>query len=326
MGKVRLFAHPGNPDALAAAASAANRTPHNSAGQRLALRTGSVVASGTVLGQVRVPPRAHDGHLRFAIQPAGDPSSVDPRPILANWAQLAVALHPQGATAENALLGATAGDVFLLSKDQLERTVLSDPDTTIYACGRHDIASGKVDKRVLAVLAFLSRSGLKPTVSALRCGQGRYTASGTLSAQYTGDALDISAINGTAIAGHQGAGTITDLTIRTLLTLPGEFVPHQITSLMRYPGAPNTHAVSSYWNRIQLAFEPAGGAVALTPSAAAAVAHSARSGHVAPSPLVSSIDVSPIQWNQLFTRIASLPAPTVARKPSSSAIPDRKHP
>jgi hypothetical protein len=326
MGKVRLFAHPGNPDALAAAASSSNRTPHNSAGQRLALRKGAVVATGTTLGHVRVPLGARDGHLRFAIQPSGDPSSVDPRPILANWAQLAAALHPQGATAENALLGATASDVLLLSKVQLERTVLADPDVTIYACGRHDIASGKVDKRVLAVLAFLSRSGLKPTVSALRCGQSQYTASGTLSAQYAGDALDISAINGIAIAGHQGAGTITDLTVRTLLTLPGEFVPQQITSLMRYPGAPNTHAGSGYWNRIHLAFDPAGAAVALTPSAAAAVAHSARSGHTAPLPLVSSIDVSPIQWNQLFTRIAALPAPRVARKPSSSAIPDRAHP
>jgi soluble lytic murein transglycosylase-like protein len=326
MGKVRLFAHPGNPDALAAAASVASRTPHNSAGQRQPLRKGSVVATGTVLGRVSMPPGARDGHLRFAIQPAGDPSSVDPRPILANWAQLETALHPKGATAEDALLGATASDVFLLSKSQLERTVLSDPDITVYACGRHDIASGKVDKRVLAVLAFLSRSGLKPTVSALRCGQSQYTSAGTFSPQDRGDAVDISAINGVAITGHQGAGTITDLTIRTLLSLPGEFVPQQITSLMRYPGAPSTHAVPSYSNRIHLGFEPAGAAVALLPAAAAAVAHSARSGHTARSPLVGSVTVSPVQWSQLFTQIAALPAPKVARKPSSAAIPDRKHP
>ncbi|HME03632.1 MAG TPA: lytic murein transglycosylase [Solirubrobacteraceae bacterium] len=324
-GKVRLFAHPGNPDALAAAAVAATRKPHNSAPGRLPLRKGSVVASGTVLGHVSMPSGAVDGHLRFAVQPAGDPATVDPGAILANWAQLDAALHPRGAKAQNPLLGATAGDVLLMSKAQLERAVLSDPDITIYACGRQDIASGKIDKRVLAVLAFLSRSGLKPKVSALSCGQARHGANGSPSASSAGDAVDISAINGTAIAGHQGAGTVTDLTIRTLLSLPGEFLPHEIVSLMRYPGAPNTHAVAAYSARIHLDFPPRGAAVALSPAAAASVAHSARSGHAAPPPVVSTTDLSGIQWDQLFTQIAGLPAPKVASKPTSAAIRDPKH-
>ena len=120
MDKVRLFAHPGNPDArAAAAASAARKAQHSNAGQRLPLRSGSVVASGTVLGRVRVPPGAQDGHLRFAIRPAGDTETVNPGPILANWAQLQTTLHPKGAKARNALLGATASDVFLLSRAQL---------------------------------------------------------------------------------------------------------------------------------------------------------------------------------------------------------------
>jgi hypothetical protein len=321
---VRLFAHPGNPDARAAA-SAASRARHSSAGQRLPLRPGSVVASGTVLGRVSVPPGARDGHLRFAIRPAGDSTTIDPGPILTNWAQLQTALHPQGAEATNALLGATASDVFLLSKSQLERAVLSDPGITIYTCGRHDIASGAVDRRVLAVLAFLSRSGLKPTVSALRCGQARYTVTGAPFAQYTGDAVDISAINGIPIAGHQGAGTIADLTIRTLLTLPDELVPHEIVSLMRYPGASNTHASSAYWNNLHLAFRPAPAAAALTPAAAATVAHSAHSGRTAPSPVVTTSVLSGAQWNQLMTRVSALPTPTVATKPSSAAVPDPKH-
>ena len=38
------------------------------------------------------------------------------------------------------------------------------PRHHVYACGRQDVASGAIDRRVLAVLAFLSRSGLKPTV------------------------------------------------------------------------------------------------------------------------------------------------------------------
>jgi hypothetical protein len=323
MGKVRLFAHPGNPDARAAAvASAARNARRNRAGQPMPLRAGSVVASGTVLGRVRVPHGAKDGHLRFAIRPSGDTETINPSPILANWAQLQTALHPQGAKATNALLGATASDAFLLSKAQLERAVLSDPGITLDACGRHEIASGMVDRRVLAVLAFLSRSGLEPTVSALRCTARQF--SGSPSAGYSGDEVDISAINGTAIADHQGPETITDLTIRTLLTLPSEFVPHQIVSLMRYPGSPTTHASAADANHIHLEFRRATPTTTLNPAAAATAAHSARSGRTAPSPLVTTSVLSAAQWNQLMGRVEAIPMPKLSTKPSSQAVPDPK--
>jgi hypothetical protein len=326
-GKVRLFAHPGNPDALASAASAAASArlvdPRSGrAGHPLPLRRGSVVAKGTVLGHVRVPLGARDGHLRFAIRPAGDQGTVDPRPILQSWVQLDAALHPQGARGETELLGATASGVFLLSKSELEGAVLSDPGIGIYPCGRKDVASGAVDKRVLVLLAFLSRIGLKPTVSALRCGHSEYAASGSVAEHYAADAVDISQINGIPIAGHQGAGTITDRTIRALLTLQGEFVPHQIISLMRYPGASNTQATPGYWNHIRVGFRPARATVTLSPTVAARTAHSAGSGRPAPSPMVVSDNLDTTQWNQLMMRIAGLPTPTVAVKPSSSALRD----
>ena len=294
------------------------------AGKLLALRAGAVVSQGTVLGRVRTPAHARHGHLRFAIRPGGDQSTIDPRPILQNWAQLGAALHPQGVTGDTNLLGATASGVFLMSKDELERTVLSDPGIDIYACGRQDIASGTIDKRVLAVLAFLSRIGLKPTVTALRCGHSEMTVSGLVSEHYTGDAVDISAINATPIADHQGAGTITDLTIRALLTLQGEFVPHQIISLMQYPGAPNTLAMAEHWNHVHVGFRPVAADLALTPATAAKAAHSAGTGKAAPAPIVLPSDLSSTQWNQLVTRIGALPAPKVAAKPSSAAIKDPK--
>jgi membrane-bound lytic murein transglycosylase B len=324
MDKVRLFAHPGNPDARAAAvASAARKARHSNAGQRLPLRSGSVVSSGTVLGHVSVPPGARDGHLRFAIRPAGDADTVNPGPILANWAQLQTALHPRGAKATDALLGATASDVLLLSRTQLERTVLADPGISLAACARDEVASGHVDRRVLAVLAYLSRSGLAPTVSAFGCTQ---TNSAAANAVTSGENVDISAINDTPIAGHQGPGTITDLTIRALLTLPGEFVPDRIVSLMRYPGSSNTHSDSHYANRIHLAFPKAAVTAKLNPAAAATAAHSARTGATAPAPVVTTSALSTSQWSQLIERVAALPTPTVATKPSSSAIPDPKRP
>jgi membrane-bound lytic murein transglycosylase B len=324
-GKVRLFAHPGNPDALASATERRKRAARSTkVGKLLALKAGAIVSQGTVLGRVRTPPNARDGHLRFAIRPNGDQSTIDPRPIFESWSQLSAALHPQGAAEDTNLLGATASGVFLMSKDELQRTVLADSGIQIYACGRQDIASGKIDKRVLAVLEFLSRIGLKPTVSALECGHSEMTVSGFVSEHYTGDAVDISAINGTPIAGHQGAGTITDLTIRALLTLQGEFVPHQIISLMQYPGAPNTLAMPEHWDHIHIGFRPTAGEVPLSPATAAKAAHSAGAGKTAPTPVVVPSDLSSTQWNQLVTRIGALPAPKVAAKPSSAAIKDPK--
>ncbi len=325
-GKVRLFAHPGNPDARASAVlNAARRARSHRAGSALPLRAGAVVASGTVLGRVRVPAGAHAGHLRFAIRPAGDPSSIEPGAIINNWAQLQSALHPQGAKAHDPLLGATASDVFLLSKAQLARSVLADPGITLTAkCARHDVASGAVDRRVLAVLAFLSRSGLKPTIGSLRCGRQHSSSQGALAAQLKGDGVAITAINGVPVAAHQGPGTLSDLLIRTLLTLPHEFVPAEITSLMHYPGVARTRARSANWNEVQLDFHPAPRGVALSVPAAVKAARSAKSGATAPAPLVTTTVMSASQWNQLMTRIAALPAPRVATKPSASAIADPK--
>jgi Transglycosylase SLT domain len=325
MGKVRLFAHPGNPDAIAAAASASGA--RSNAGHRpLNLRRGAIVASGTVLGRVRTPAGAVHGHLRFAVRPAGDAATIDPRPVLASWAQLAAAVHPQGAKAARPLVGATTSDVFLLSNDQLASDVLSDPGITIDACGRGDIASGAVDRRVLAMLAFLSRSGLQPTVSGVRCTAAHASEAGAASRSPGMHALDIAAINGTPIAGHQGPGTVTDLAIRTLLSLPAGYQPERVVSLMRYPGAANTHATPQAWSHIHVEFRAASPTVALGASTPGAVARSATAARAAASQLVGVGGLTPAEWDQLITRIASLPAPTVAVKPSSSAIPDPKHP
>ena len=321
-GKVRLFAHPDNPDARVSAASHAGR-PDSPAAKVLPLRRGSIVPKGTVLGHVGTPAGARAGHMRFSVRPAGDLATVDPRPVLSNWSQLDLALHPQGASRDTDLLGATASGVFLLDKAELQRAVLSDPGISIYPCGREDIAAGKIDRRVLAVLVFLSRSGLKPAVSALRCGHSEYTTSGYVSEHYSGNAVDISALDGIPIAGHQGPGTVTDTTIRTLLTLQGEYAPHQIISLMQYPGAANTLAMPDHWDHIHVGFRPVAGALA--PGAAAAARAHGR--HTPPPPaLLPGGRLSSTQWSQFVTHIAGLPAPAVPTKPSEAAIRDRKQP
>ncbi|HTR88783.1 MAG TPA: lytic murein transglycosylase [Solirubrobacteraceae bacterium] len=325
-GKVRVFAHPGNPDAQAAA-KAAGGGPGDGL---VELRGGTVVPQGTVLGRVDVPPGDRDGHLRFAIKPLGDPSTIDPRAILANWSQLGSALHPQGVKGDPNLVGATAGDVFLLSKSQLERQVLADPGIAMSGCSRQEVAAGKIDERVLAALAFLSRSGLKPSVGTLACGGSAYDSSGYVQPGHAGDGAAIVAINGVPIAGHQGAGSITDTTIRTLLTLQGKYFPAQIVSLMRYPGAPTSHARADHGGYIEIVFSPSPAArthvLALHPHGATGRGARAAAAKAAAGAASASVvgGLSMAQWEQLIARAGGLPAPAVPGRKSSAAIPDAK--
>ena len=46
-----------------------------------------------------------------------------------------------------------------MSKEQLEQRVLADPRIEIYDCGRQDIQTGQIDRRVLATLEFLAALG-----------------------------------------------------------------------------------------------------------------------------------------------------------------------
>ena len=279
------------------------------------LHTGVRVIAGTVLGHVgddeSSGAESAEPHMFFQIRPAGvGAPMIDPKPILDGWVQLENSSIFR-ARGDNPFLasGPTPGQVLLESKEQLEQQVLANSDIDIYPCGRQDIQTGQIDRRVLATLEFLAVSGLKPTVSALKCGHSELTTEGNVSEHSTGDAVDISEINGTPIVGHQGPGSITDTTIRKLLTLQGSMEPHQIISLMSYPGAPNTLAKADHYNHIHVGFRPL----------------FAQSARLAGS-LTSSI--TPGQWIKLIARLGEIPDPTVASGPSAAAIavhPDASH-
>jgi hypothetical protein len=329
-GKVRVFAHPGNPDArVARRLLAASAHEHTLAAGWAVLARGSLVAQGTVLGHLAGGEGA-DAALRFAIRPAGAQSAVDPRPILANWRQLSAALHPHGAKAGEVLAGATAADSFALSSAELERAVLADPGIQMGACDRSQVAAGKVDRRALALLVFLSRSGLKPTVGELRCGSVLHTDRGTRVVFPAPGTLDIAAVNGVPIAGHQGAGTVTDVTIRTLLTIKRRYAPKRIVSLMSYPSAAITVAAGDHASFIGLQFATAarGRSVAATARASTvAGAHSsasapaARAGQTAPKAAVS---LDTLEWQHLIGEIGAIQQPKLAAAPSASAIRDAR--
>jgi len=175
------------------------------------LQAGSIVIAGTILGRLGGPTQGLSSHLYFTIQPAGKGApDIDPKPILDGWKLLeatavyrASNLDPfYGPGAKNP----TVGQVLLMSKQQLTLRVLSDPHVQIYNCGRRDIQTGQIDRRVLATIEFLSASGLDPYVSGLKCGASVNAKTGTDQQGATGQSVDISRINNIPVAGHQGAG------------------------------------------------------------------------------------------------------------------------
>ncbi len=222
------------------------------------MKKGSKVVAGTVLGRVGPGPGTEASHLLFRIRPAGRGAPrIDPKPILDGWKLLEqTAIYR--AAGKNPLTGggASIGQILLMSKEDLQRRVLGDSRVSIYPCGRQDIRTGAIDRRVLATLEFLAASGFKPTVTALKCGHGYLTASGNVSEHSSGSAVDIGAINGINIIGHQGKGSITDIVVRRLLTLQGTMKPHQIITLMSYPGTDNTLALPDHYNHIHVGFRP----------------------------------------------------------------------
>jgi murein DD-endopeptidase MepM/ murein hydrolase activator NlpD len=276
------------------------------------LKVGSKVVAGTVLGRIgRTQPHVAS-HLLFEIRPAGTGSPrIDPKPILDGWKLLeSTAIYR--AAGKNPFFGPDAknpsiGQILLMSKESLQHRVLTDSRVQVYDCGRRDIRAGNIDRRVLATLEFLSASGLKPTVSALECGHSLLTTSGNVSEHSTGSAVDIAAINGIPILGHQGEGSITDMTIRRLLTLQGTMKPHQIISLMTFDGADNTLALPDHNDHIHVGFRPQYGS-------------DSKLGRKLNATL------KPKQWIKLIDRLGQIDNPKVLTTPSRYSIDVPKTP
>ena len=273
------------------------------------LRRGAHVIGGTVLGSVGRPVEGQAAHLDFAIRPAGKGApQIDPKPILDGWKLLeATAIYR--ASGRNVLYGKDAdgmsiGQVLLLPKRMLERRVLSDERIQIYDCGRTDIQSGLIDRRVMATLAYLAESGLRPTVTSLRCGHGYLTASGNVSHHSSGNAVDIAAINGIPIIGHQEEGGITEQAVRRLMRLQGTMRADQIISLLDL--GDNTISMGDHNDHIHVGFSPRFGA-------------NGKAG------LQAQAVLRPGQWPQLLERLEDIKNPVVPTKPSPYALPVKKH-
>ncbi|HET9163781.1 MAG TPA: lytic murein transglycosylase [Solirubrobacterales bacterium] len=267
------------------------------------LRVGSKVIAGTVLGTIGGEEDGVDPHINFAIRPAGKGAPrIDPKPILDGWKLLeATAIYR--AKGKNPFTDKLSGaGVLLLSKEALERRVLADPELEIYPCGRTDIATGKIDRRVLAMLEYLVSKGFTMTITALECGHSYLTTSGNVSEHSTGDAVDIATINGVPVTGHQGPGTLTDELIRTVLQLQGTMHPHQVISLEDLPGE-TSFALPDHYDHVHVGYRPLAGGFGEEEFDAL---------------------LKPRQWLRLTHRLEGIQNPKVPTGPSRFALPDKR--
>ena len=271
------------------------------------MRKGARVIAGTVLGTVGQPEPDKAPHLEFGIRPAGKGAPrIDPKPILDGW-KLLEATSIYRASGKNVLRGEDSsfsiGQILLMPKPLLEKRVLSDERIDIYPCGRADIKSGQIDRRVLATLAYLAESGLRPTVTSLKCGHGFYTSSGNVSHHSSGNAVDIAKINGIPILGHQEPGGVTEQTVRRIMALQGTLSPRQIISLLDIGGA--TLAMADHNDHIHVGFRPLFGSNAKLGKQALAV-------------------LKPGQWSDLIEQLRKIDNPVVPTKPSKYSLPARR--
>ncbi len=125
---------------------------------------------------------------------------------------------------------------FEASKKRLSKRVLDAENVWIYGGGREDIAAGRIDVRILAVITYLKQRHGAVTVSSLFAGHRKFSRPGVISAHTYGHAVDIAAVGEVSIAGHQQPGGITEAAVRSLLLLPSELQPQQVISLLGLGG------------------------------------------------------------------------------------------
>jgi hypothetical protein len=121
-------------------------------------------------------------------------------------------------------------------KNALGAKLLSDPQISIYAGGRQDIVKGRVDVRVLAMIAYLHEAYGQVTVSCLISGHRLWARPGVVSAHIYGRAVDIAALGGQSILGNSAPGGLTEDAVRNILLLPPEVMPQQVISLLGLGG------------------------------------------------------------------------------------------
>jgi len=269
------------------------------------LREGSKVVAGTVLGRIGDEGKLAS-HVNFSIEPAGRGApKIDPKPILDGWKLLeATAIYRAAGKNPFKGTGVSIGQILLMSKEQLARRVLANPRVQLAACDRDYVRGGQIDRRIMAIMEYLTARGYRLTITSMLCGrESSITTSGNVSHHSFGSAIDIAAINGQPVLGNQGVGTLTYSLVRDVLQLQGTMLPSQVITLMDLGGP--SFAMGDHDDHVHIGYSPTSGP-----------------GSKADKRFVELL--KPGQWQRLIGRIAEIDNPKVPTKPSKFSLPSNK--
>ena len=122
------------------------------------------------------------------------------------------------------------------AKPMLVNRTLRDKRVSVYGGGRSDLLNDRIDVRVVVMIRYLAEADGQITVSCLKSGHRLFARPGVVSAHIYGLAVDISALGGQSIMGHQQPGSVTEKAVRNILLLPAEVRPVQVISLLGMGG------------------------------------------------------------------------------------------
>ncbi len=275
------------------------------------LTPGVQVIAGTVLGHVGAASTSAgaDGqpHIVFQIRPSGAGAPlIDPKPILDGW----VALDNTSifrADGENPFLATTptVGQVLLESKQQLQPQVLHDAGIRLGDCGRRPSSPAASTSACSPRSSTCRCRACSPTVSGLKCDiPAQAAAAANAPAGADSESVDITAVNGIPIAGHQGPG----LDRRCDRAQAADAAGRQQAAADRQPAElPGRRSRLGEPERRRC-------------DQASASARPQRPSRTA-QPSLDTV-LKPSQWIQLIARLGEIPDPTVVAGPSPAAIPD----
>ena len=122
------------------------------------------------------------------------------------------------------------------AKPMLVKRTLRDKRVSVYGGGRSDLFNDRIDVRVVVMIRYLAEAHDQVTVSCLKSGHRLFARPGVVSAHVYGLAVDIAALGGQSIIGHQQPGSVTEKAVRNILLLPAEVRPVQVISLLGLGG------------------------------------------------------------------------------------------
>ena len=115
--------------------------------------------------------------------------------------------------------------------------------------------------------------------------------------------MDIAAINGIPILGHQEKGGVTDQAVRRILQLQGTMQPTELISLLDYGGP--SFAMGDHADHIHVGFSPGYGFTKQLSKDSLAI-------------------LKPDQWSRLTDRLGSIPQPKIKEGPDKEVLPAKE--